>query len=63
MLVKDHMYDSRIVDIKFHEGSGAAGGGGMRRVISSDRHIVKVPGWGCGGLGRETVHSLTAWLL
>ena len=45
MQVKDHMYDSRIVDIKFH--STINGGGGGQHVISSDRHIIKV----CGGGG------------
>ena len=45
MQVKDHMYDSRIVDIKFH--STINGGGGGQHVISSDRHIIKV----CGGEG------------
>lgn len=40
MVVKDHMYDSRIVDIKFHSSiNGRAG----QHVISSDRHIIKVP--------------------
>ncbi|PSC72487.1 Nucleolar 10 [Micractinium conductrix] len=40
MQVKDHMYDSRIVDIKFH--STINGGGGGQHVISSDRHIIKI---------------------
>ena len=39
MVVKDHMYDSKIVDIKFHSSiNGRAG----QHVISSDRHIIKV---------------------
>lgn len=75
MTVKDHMYDSRIVDIKFHASinSGRAGG---QHVISSDRHIVKVGGRadasgrresGWGGLDAVTLwvprrfHSQTAW--
>lgn len=41
MVVKDHMYDSKIVDIKFHSSiNGRAG----QHVISSDRHIIKVGG-------------------
>lgn len=53
MVVKDHMYDSRIVDIKFLPaslGAGEGGGAAGQRVISSDRHIIKVgaAGWGCG---------------
>ncbi len=42
MPVKDHMYDSRITDIKWHAAGLGGGGGGGQRVISSDRHIVKV---------------------
>ncbi|KAI7845268.1 hypothetical protein COHA_001310 [Chlorella ohadii] len=39
MVVKDHMYDSKIVDIKFHSSiNGRAG----QHVVSSDRHIIKV---------------------
>lgn len=41
LVVKDHMYGSRIVDIKFHS-YGADASAGSRRVISSDRHIIKV---------------------
>ncbi|GFR41480.1 hypothetical protein Agub_g2171, partial [Astrephomene gubernaculifera] len=41
LVVKDHMYGSRIVDIKFHS-YGADASAHNRRVISSDRHIVKV---------------------
>lgn len=37
LVVKDHMYGSNIVDIKFHTDAG-----GRRRVISADSHIVKV---------------------
>ncbi len=44
LVVKDHMYGSRIVDIKFHS-YGADASAHNRRVISTDRHIVKV-GWG-----------------
>jgi hypothetical protein len=46
MVVKDHMYDCAIVDIKFHGGGGGGGGvntgGGAQRVISADRRVVKV---------------------
>lgn len=42
LVVKDHMYGSRIVDIKFHSGSGERGGMGGQRVISADTRIVKV---------------------
>lgn len=42
MVVKDHMYDSRIVDIKFHASINSGRAGGGQHVISSDRHIVKV---------------------
>ena len=49
MVIKDHMYDSPILDLKFHTsiatlGGGGGGGGGSagQRVISSDRHIIKV---------------------
>ncbi|KAL6760351.1 WD40-repeat-containing domain protein [Haematococcus lacustris] len=41
LLVKDHMYGSPIVDIKFHMAPGDASGA-SRRIISSDRHIVKI---------------------
>ncbi|GLC33816.1 hypothetical protein PLESTM_000122600 [Pleodorina starrii] len=41
LVVKDHMYGSRIVDIKFHT-YGADASAHSRRVISADRHIVKV---------------------
>lgn len=41
LLVKDHMYDSPIMDIKFHSGHGDVGQG-QQRVISSDRRIIKV---------------------
>lgn len=37
---QDHMYGSRIVDIKFHSYGGDAAP--HKRVISSDTHIVKV---------------------
>ncbi|CAD7704153.1 unnamed protein product, partial [Ostreobium quekettii] len=40
--VKDHMYGSKILDIKFHSSTGGIGGlGGSKRVISSDSHIIK----------------------
>ncbi|KAF8054988.1 nol10 [Scenedesmus sp. PABB004] len=46
LLVKDHMYGAAIRDIKFHSGAAGVGGGGssldVRRVISADRHIIKV---------------------
>jgi ribosome biogenesis protein ENP2 len=51
LVIKDHMYDSKIVDIKFHSGGfgGANGGGGglggdigRQRVISADKHIIKI---------------------
>ena len=48
MVVKDHMYDSPIVDIKFHSSiNGRAG----KHIISADRHIVKVGGPGRGSSG------------
>lgn len=46
LVVKDHMYGSKIVDIKFHS-YGADASAGNRRVISSDKHIIKVGGVGC----------------
>lgn len=46
LLVKDHMYGAAITDIKFHSGSAGVGGGGsaldVKRIISTDKHIVKV---------------------
>lgn len=44
LLTKDHMYDSPIVDIKFHSGGalGGAAADGKLRVISTDRHIIKI---------------------
>lgn len=42
MTVKDHMYDSRITDIKFHSGGGGPAGGDTHRVISADRRIIKI---------------------
>ena len=39
--VKDHNYDSRIVSIKFHGGDGTSASGACR-VVSADRHVVKV---------------------
>ena len=41
LVVKDHMYDSKIVDIKFHSG-GFGGDVGRQRVISADKHIIKI---------------------
>ncbi|GLI68720.1 hypothetical protein VaNZ11_013206, partial [Volvox africanus] len=41
LVIKDHMYGGRIVDIKFHS-YGADASAGTRRVISADRNIVKV---------------------
>eukprot|EP00200_Dunaliella_tertiolecta_P014606 CAMPEP_0202392444 /NCGR_PEP_ID=MMETSP1127-20130417/92376_1 /ASSEMBLY_ACC=CAM_ASM_000462 /TAXON_ID=3047 /ORGANISM="Dunaliella tertiolecta, Strain CCMP1320" /LENGTH=682 /DNA_ID=CAMNT_0048994951 /DNA_START=66 /DNA_END=2111 /DNA_ORIENTATION=- len=41
VVVKDHMYGSKIVDIKFHASPGDAGGN-SRRIVSSDRHICKI---------------------
>jgi len=41
LLVKDHMYGEKIVDVHFHTSS-AVGGGSARRVISADTKIVKV---------------------
>eukprot|EP00197_Chlamydomonas_leiostraca_P004092 CAMPEP_0202871522 /NCGR_PEP_ID=MMETSP1391-20130828/18922_1 /ASSEMBLY_ACC=CAM_ASM_000867 /TAXON_ID=1034604 /ORGANISM="Chlamydomonas leiostraca, Strain SAG 11-49" /LENGTH=663 /DNA_ID=CAMNT_0049552351 /DNA_START=89 /DNA_END=2076 /DNA_ORIENTATION=- len=41
LLVKDHMYGAPIKDIKFHSAPGD-GMGASRRVISSDKHIIKV---------------------
>ena len=41
LVVKDHMYDSKIVDIKFHTG-GFGGETERQRVISTDRHIIKI---------------------
>jgi ribosome biogenesis protein ENP2 len=41
LVIKDHMYDSRIVDIKFHSG-GFGGDIGRQRVISADKHIIKI---------------------
>jgi hypothetical protein len=42
LLVKDHMYGDNIIDIKFT----LAGEGGLatKRVMSADKHIVKVSG-------------------
>ena len=40
LVVKDHMYDAPIRDIKFHTASGDHTG--RQRVISADTHIVKV---------------------
>lgn len=44
LLVKDHMYGSPIIDLKFHTTGGGSGGLGLitRRIISSDRHIIKI---------------------
>ena len=43
LVVKDHMYDSRIVDIKFHAGGyGGVGDEGRQRVISADRNVIKI---------------------
>lgn len=50
MVVKDHMYDSRIVDIKFHSSLNAGRGGGGQHVISSDRHIIKVCSFFCSAV-------------
>ena len=68
MTIKDHMYDSQIVDIKFHALPGGGGGSAGRHVISSDRHIVKVGtclrvllrGW---LVGRGCSHSVLKLLL
>jgi ribosome biogenesis protein ENP2 len=40
LVVKEHMYDSAIVDLKFHVATGDHTG--QQRVISADSHIVKV---------------------
>lgn len=43
--VKDHMYSSKIVDIKFHSGKlqgVGIGGSSTERIVSSDRHIIKI---------------------
>jgi hypothetical protein len=40
LVVKDHMYDAPIKDIKFHTATGDHTG--QQRVISADSHIVKV---------------------
>lgn len=40
LTVKDHMYDSEIVDIKFHVPT--ADHTGRQQIVSADRHIVKV---------------------
>lgn len=40
LLVKDHMYDSPIVDVKFHNGGGLCHE--SQCVISADKHIVKI---------------------
>lgn len=40
LVVKDHMYDSEIVDIKFHVPTGDHTG--RQQVVSADKHIVKV---------------------
>ncbi|KAK9867626.1 hypothetical protein WJX84_003781 [Apatococcus fuscideae] len=37
-VIKDHMYDAPIVDIKFHTPPG----GSTQRIVSADTHIVKV---------------------
>ncbi|KAK9867222.1 hypothetical protein WJX84_009551 [Apatococcus fuscideae] len=37
-VVKDHMYDAAIVDIKFHTPPG----GSTQQIVSADTHIVKV---------------------
>ncbi|GMH41351.1 hypothetical protein BSKO_09261 [Bryopsis sp. KO-2023] len=42
MLTKDHMYGAPIIDIKFHSASCGGDMAGVKRVISSDTHIVKV---------------------
>eukprot|EP00798_Chlamydomonas_sp_ICE-L_P005815 gene5815-6101_t len=41
--VKDHMYGSKILDIKFHNGGASSSSINSKRyVISSDKHIIKV---------------------
>lgn len=40
MAIKDHMYDSPIVDLKFH--TATAGIAGSQLVISSDKHAVRI---------------------
>lgn len=37
-VIKDHMYDAPIVDIKFHTPPG----GSTQQIVSADTHIVKV---------------------
>ena len=39
-LVKDHMYSAPILDIKFH--ANALARTAERRVISTDKHVVRV---------------------
>lgn len=62
LLVKDHMYGDQIMDIKFT----LAGEGGLatKRVMSADKHIVKVGGrGGCvvGGLCEEGTGVVMCW--
>ena len=40
LVVKDHMYDAPIVDIKFHTAAGDHIG--TQRVISTDRNVVRI---------------------
>jgi len=40
LVVKDHLFDAAIVDLKFHRAAGDHTG--RQRIISADSHIVKV---------------------
>lgn len=40
LVVKDHLYDAAIVDLKFHCAAGDHTG--RQRIVSADSHIVKV---------------------
>jgi hypothetical protein len=45
LVVKDHMYDAPIKDLKFHTASGDHTG--QQRVVSACSHIVKARRHGC----------------
>lgn len=40
LVVKDHLYDTAIVDLKFHRAAGDHTG--RQRIVSADSHVVKV---------------------